>query len=120
MDDRVARFMAKTVRHGACLLWTGDMTANIRVGTRQVRPHRFAYEAIHGPLEKRQRLHRRCGNPKCVEPGHYYTTPPTGPARLRCVKGHLFVPENTYAQVVGDRTIYSCRACRRARNRARN
>lgn len=81
--------MNKKTRHGlldrfwahvaftqaGCWLWqaytrpTGYGSFQIKRGVSCL-PHRFAWEQVHGPLEKGVSLRRRCPHRGCVRPDH--------------------------------------------------
>lgn len=68
------RFWRKVTRRAAdeCWEWAGrrdkDGYGVLRVGSTQVRAHRFSFELHHGPTELLVR--HRCDNPPCVNPAH--------------------------------------------------
>ncbi len=70
-----ARFWAKVDMRGPdeCWEWRGrrdkDGYGALRVGSTQVRAHRFSYELEFGPLGDSLALHS-CDNPPCVNPKH--------------------------------------------------
>jgi hypothetical protein len=65
---------------GGCWLWTGQANKGgygaFSVGSRYdgnrrgVRAHRWAYEALVGPIPEGLQLDHLCRNPPCVNPAH--------------------------------------------------
>ena len=116
-----------------CWEWTGKINKDgygyILVGSRTdgsrhyMFAHRYAYEAVWGPIPSGKELHHLCENRCCVNPWHleaisHGENVRRGRAaevarqrRLRpnCPKGHPYTPENTY-NYKGKRY---CRQCRR-------
>lgn len=133
MRDWTDRFLAK-VRdsESGCWEWTGHIKPNgygqVTVRGRKFNAHRFAYEAMVGPIPSGLVIDHLCRNRRCLRPEHL--DPVTqrtnvlrgeGPAahnarRSHCVQGHPFDDANTYVR--SDRSR-SCRACNAARNRRR-
>ncbi len=128
----------------ACWLWMGNLS---RYGYgrgvldgRQVIAHRAVYVALVGPIPTGLDLdhlchnadpecvggvtclHRRCVNPKHLEPAtrrmnvlRGKTPPAANLAKTQCINGHPFDDANTHLTPLGHR---SCRACVRERKRA--
>lgn len=73
MSDR-DRFLAKTERRGACLIWTAATFARgygaFKVDGETRRAHRFAYELEYGEIPEGAVLDHSCGARLCVEPTH--------------------------------------------------
>lgn len=127
------RFLAK-IRdsEGGCWEWTGHVKSNgygqVRVSGRKFNAHRFAYEALRGPIPDGLVIDHLCRRRNCVNPDHLepVTTRTNvlrgeGPAarnarRTHCMQGHRFDAVNTYVRPDGSRT---CRSCNNARNRHR-
>lgn len=69
-EERFWRKVAKST--DGCWEWTGrkdkDGYGTLRVGSTQVRAHRFSYELHHGPTNLLVR--HACNNPGCVRPDH--------------------------------------------------
>jgi hypothetical protein len=118
-----------------CWEWQGAKGANgygrIRVteefGVHRVEmTHRAAYAAFVGPIPEGLHLDHLCRNRICCNPAHLEPVtsaenvlrgdaPSARNARAtRCVAGHEFTPENTYALPGGGRY---CRECGRRRSR---
>jgi len=58
-----------------CWEWRGardkDGYGVFSIGRRTVRPHRFFFEVVYGPIASSMQLdHARCANPPCVRPDH--------------------------------------------------
>lgn len=75
----VARFWSKVDvrRPGECWPWQAKSVGKGGHGlfrpTREiglVKAHRFAWEAVNGPLSDDRRLRHRCDNPPCCNPAH--------------------------------------------------
>lgn len=129
------RFMAKVDKSGDCWPWTGPVDRYgygkfSYAGQTQI-AHRWAYEALVGPIPEGLTLdhlchsraveecaslpdacaHRRCVNPEHLEPVTRQVN------RLRAIKpecpqGHAYTAENTW---IDGRGFRNCRICRRAR-----
>jgi len=142
-EDRFWAKVAKT--DDGCWTWTG---ANARGGygsyktrARTFRAHRYAYEAVRGPIPAGLYLdhlchnadptcpggdtckHRRCVNPDHLEPVTPHenvlrglATAALNAAKTHCPQGHEYTPENTYRIKPSPNKHHgarSCRACRR-------
>ena len=105
------RFWAKVNKTETCWLWTATrFTAGygaFRTRGNNVQAHRWAYEALIGPIPEGRRLRKLCDVRRCVNPEHYST--------LHCSRGHTFDAANTYIDPNGRRI---CRACGRDWQRA--
>ncbi len=68
------RFYAKVAYSGDCWLWTAATFTNgyaaFRVGDRQCRAHRWAYEHFSGPIPDGAVVMHRCDVKRCVNPAH--------------------------------------------------
>ncbi len=123
------RFWAKVNKTETCWLWTGAHTplgyGRFSVGQhRLVCAHRWAYEAVLGPIPEGLVIDHLCRVPACVNPSHLepvttrinnlrgigYTAQRA--AQTQCVNGHDFTVENTYVRPNRTR---DCRRCRAAR-----
>ena len=133
------RFQAKVavgVAPSACWIWRGAVT-DVGYGSfhvrdprpRRVGAHRFAYEALLGPIAPGLQLDHLCRNSRCVNPAHL--EPVTALENMRrgmspvhiavrrgsCLRGHPRTVENLYAR--RDRKGFICRPCSRIRDRER-
>lgn len=123
-DDR---FWAKVdVGHPlGCWEWTGALSTKgygrFNAGPALCQAHRYAYEALIGPIPDGLELDHLCRNRICVNPDHLepVTTAENlrrgaGGPRPRCLRGHAFSESNTYYRPDNGRR--QCRACRRERD----
>lgn len=117
---------------GPCWEWTASRPAgygHFALNGRPVQAHRFAYEALIGPIPAGLDLDHLCRVRRCVNPAHL--EPVTrGVNVLRgeglsakqarqthCKRGHPFDAENTHVGANGKRY---CRICQHERNKQRN
>jgi hypothetical protein len=70
------RFFARVVKGDSCWIWTGNLHRNgygnawnAREGRGQL-AHRYAYEALVGPIPEGMQLDHTCHDRACVNPGH--------------------------------------------------
>lgn len=132
-----ARFIAKIeVDQRGCWRWTSTKSsgyARFTVGThanhKLVLAHRYAYEALVGPIPDGLQLDHLCRVTDCVNPAHLEpvtarentmrgeTITAAHAAQVECVNGHEFTPSNTYWRPTGGR---ACRECGRIRWREWN
>jgi hypothetical protein len=95
------RFWSHVQKTDTCWLWTRATRSGaygvLRVGSRSVSTHRFAWELAHGPVptvsgatdgtSRPWRVQHTCGNRRCVRPEHLRLVPPESgvvqPAALR-------------------------------------
>lgn len=133
-NPEAARFWAKVSLRGddECWEWQASRQTRghglFRVGsrkdgsTRLVKAHRYAYEALVGPIPDGLALDHLCSNPPCVNPSHL--DPCTRGENVRreavrrstCRRGHPWQP----VDVGGNRTCATCLVATRARaNEAR-
>jgi len=65
------RFLARVAVTPGCWFWCGALGSDGAGRWRSepgvtVRPHRWAYEAVHGPLPRDAAVSQTCGEPSCV------------------------------------------------------
>lgn len=129
------RFWAKVEKTEACWLWTGAKSHGygnfyLSLGGgkyKQVQAHRWAYEAVTGPIPDGLVLDHLCRVKRCVNPRHLEPVPqrvnvlrgelPRALRENRCVNGHEYTPENTF---VNSLSVRVCRVCMRAAQDRRN
>lgn len=132
------RFWAKVDKGGAngCWLWTAYRDYRnygqfaLTSSNKRVRAHRYAYEAVVGPIPDGLELDHLCRNPPCVNPAHLepvthhenvlrgQTLAAVYARRTHCHAGHPFDEKNTrIARAEGGRRV--CRECRKVQRRAR-
>lgn len=130
------RFWRQVEKTDGCWFWRGAITnqgygafggARVNGRNKNWAAHRFAYEALIGPIPDGLQLDHLCRVRHCVNPAHL--EPVTArenvlrgigvTARLArsstCGHGHEWTPENTYRDPRGRR---ACRACALVRQRA--
>lgn len=71
-------FAHRTERQDGCLIWTGAVKDTgygaMWDGKRVIRPHRWAWEQIHGPIAPGADIDHICGNRLCCEASHLRPT----------------------------------------------
>jgi hypothetical protein len=83
--------------------------------------HRYAHEAVLGPIPEGHHVDHLCRNHACVNPAHLETVPPRENYRrgraarsTHCVAGHELTYANTYVDLNGR----ACKACIQVRTEA--
>ncbi|MBL7487050.1 HNH endonuclease [Frankia sp. AgW1.1] len=119
-----------------CWVWTGTIDSHgygvVTIQGRQHRLHRLVYEAVNGPMPRKNADGKRivsdhlCRNRPCANPDHIepvtdavnvmrgVSFAPANAEKTHCSRGHEYTPENTAADHKGHRV---CRKCRRGRGR---
>lgn len=130
----------------ACWPWTGSLKESgygeVRWDGRNLGAHRIAYMLAFGDVPDGHHVDHACHNADrvcvggrtcrhrgCVNPAHLTALMPAdntfasawapasiNAAKVACMHGHAFTPENTYHDPQGRR---ACRACRRERYAAK-
>jgi hypothetical protein len=126
-SDALTRFWSRVDREAPLGCWdwvAGKLSSgygSFRTGNRAHVAHRYAYEALIGPIPDGLQLDHLCRNRSCVNPDHLEVvtqrvnlargvSPPAINARkTHCSRGHEFTDENTYRSPDGYR---GCRTCR--------
>lgn len=125
------RFWAKvdtSAGPDACWLWTSHTRngyGQFKLDRRQTPAHRWAYEAMIGPIPKGLQLDhlcrvRNCVNPKHLEPVTHQENIRRGmagahwAAKTHCPQGHPYSGENLYV-TPGEKRRRMCRECMRNR-----
>lgn len=122
----IERFETKVNRGPGCWVWAAGKTsqgyAQFWDGSRQVKGHRFAYEAYVGPIPEGLTLDHRCRNRACVNPAHLEpvsqgenvrrgaaagTFGKANRAKTHCPHGHPYDEANTRLY----RGLRHCRTC---------
>lgn len=71
-------FAYRTERQGSCLIWTGAVKDTgygaMWDGIRVIRPHRWAWGQVNGPIERGADIDHTCGNRLCCEVLHLRPT----------------------------------------------
>jgi hypothetical protein len=121
--------VSKTPHSRGCWLWKGILTPKgygdfyYQIDGKRMwwRAHRFAYEALHGPIPSDLTIHHRCKTRRCVRHDHLEllsdeennrranTFRFRNRRKSHCVHGHPFDLLNTYYRPSGER---ECRTCR--------
>jgi hypothetical protein len=132
-SDTLPRFMARVNKTDTCWLWTRGINSKgyglFHFRARDVLAHRFAYEALVGPVPDGLELDHLCRVRHCVNPQHLepvtrrvnsqrgdHLTNHWERRKTHCNRGHEFTAENTAYR--GERRWRQCRTCHRERMRA--
>lgn len=120
----IQRFWPRVNKTDSCWLWTGAEDGRgygrIRVEGVYRKVHRFAYEALVGPIPEGLVIDHDCNNRMCVNPNHLkpmtdyqnvLRSPNYSANRTHCPHGHPYSATNTFERM-GSR---HCLTCRRAR-----
>ena len=135
-DEWTDRFLSKVAETpSSCWQWTGCLERNGYArfyfnGQRQY-AHRFAYEAIRGPIPDGLVIDHLCRNRACANPDHLEAVTnrvnilrgvgfcAVRAKQQRCIRGHAFNVANTYRAPNGTRKCRTCKAVSTARSRQR-
>jgi hypothetical protein len=89
-DQMIERFWSLVDRRGgpdACWLWTGPTRSRgagwFNTGSRQLDPHRIAFDLSGATVPAGLMLYRTCRNPRCCNPKHVQPMTKTELARVR-------------------------------------
>lgn len=125
------RFWVKVEKTETCWVWTGAKSntgygsfflRKVNGVTRNTHAHRWAYQALVGPIPDGMQIDHLCRNRACVRPDHLEAVTPRvnmlrgiAPAAVvqrtnRCLRDHEYTPENTYWRPDGTNKR-QCRQC---------
>lgn len=124
------RFWSRVNKTDGCWLWTaGGIPQGYGAfkpsGSKQVLVHRWAYEALVGPIPEGLVIDHLCRTRRCVNPDHLepvsneenlrrgYGYALRNGMRTACKNGHEYTEENTYRDPQGG---IRCRQCGRDRD----
>ncbi len=140
----IERFWEKVaVQPSGCWQWLGALSgigahdaggyAQLRKKGKTLYAHRYAYLALHGPIDDGMHLDHLCRNRSCVNPLHLEPvtcrenllrgtgTGARNATKTHCPKGHPLADENLIiATKSNGRTSRKCRACHNDRQRLTN
>jgi hypothetical protein len=116
------RFWEKVRKTRGCWYWQAGTNSSgygvfwLRSVGKNVMAHRVPYWLAGGEIAHGKRLHHTCYRKLCVRPDHLVEigldAHPTLHQKTRCLRGHPYSSQNTYAYVRKDgRTNRMCRTC---------
>lgn len=122
-----AQLLARTVRDGDCLIWTGAVQSrgygSVGIGGRTHLAHRVSYALNVGPIPDGMQIDhvkdRGCRSRRCINPAHLEPVTPrenvnrTGHGRqTHCKRGHPLSGRNLVLKQRVGRVERNCRTCR--------
>lgn len=129
------RFWDKVEVTESCWLWSGgtftqgygrfDIGSRTDGTRRSVKAHRFAYEAVRGPVPDGLVIDHLCRVRNCVNPAHLEAVTsrinilrgvgvaPQNAAKTECPNGHPYEGPNLRVQPSGSRYCFACKRARR-------
>lgn len=126
------RFWRMVEKTETCWLWTGAKASKYGHGkfmltgpSRNLKAHRWAYEALVGSIPPGMTLDHLCRVPACVNPAHLEPVTLSENVRRQCAakthcpQGHPLSGENLYLSPAGTRACRTCRTEASRRLRAR-
>lgn len=136
MKPALERFFSKVVKAGDCWFWLGakNQGGYGKFSENYIKyvAHRWLYQFVNGPVDKKLDLDHLCRNRNCVNPEHLEPVTRSensirgiGPklaaerqlVKTHCPKGHEYTEINTYFRK--NKVNRICRICRKLKQQKR-